>query len=748
HWTGRGFHEPTKIAIRKDRGIALLRGSIHIVPLGVCLLEIILNWNVYYVGSKVYNLALYQFLAKVHEFTIQASLAAVLFSVIRHNMAAGEGIPFGSLFSALHISQVSYLWSMEFWGSIRSGHLSLRRKVPLIAVIALCLILAASSGPSSAVLLIPRLSFWPAGKTSIWVNVTSGDLWPTRLEGSNVDQSCIVAQDDTYGNACPSSEWEKVYGFLYQMGHMLPQEYIDRYLVAASHSTVEFTGKSSLRRLYNSRDDSFLDDGRVPVLATTQHAAIADALTTAAQLWFLSLQNITAVAGHGSPLSDQLDAIHTIKSGYYQPYSTVDCIVDTIQNASDSSTISLPWLPMANDPSLVNSNLTWQSIRFRGPRSDRAIALPNFPKSELLNTPGPASEYRLRWLDLPASEFNGSSLGLVILWPRSDGQVWQNISVCSISAAWGDTLLQYRTHDGGDLSSATDVTSHVKIRKGTFPYPKLKSISTTVAPVTQLENEPRIQYHLPFYPQRPINISKEWAEYLNPHVPRFNTTVFNILLSEKPPFPTQPDLTHKAALLMLVTNGLARTGYNSQLQGTLRTRMTQDGSTSLDGNYWVSSKGDVFTVDPEESKEWVQLQMESALQGYAYNVDDTPPRVAIGILIIYCVFTVAHICYLAISGISSTCWDSIAEVTALAVNSSPTAALRNTCAGITELHIFKLPVRVLAMADEEGEGEHLELVFGNVDEEKMEKNTIRPNRTYGTMPHLRKRASKAGNGSL
>lgn len=189
------------------------------------------------------------------------------------------------------------------------------------------------------------------------------------------------------------------------MGHMLSQEYIDRYLIAARPSTVEFTGKSSLRRLYNSRDDSFKDDGRVPNFATTQHAAIADALTTAAQLWFLPLQNITAVAGHGSPLSDQSDAIHTIKSGYYQPYTNVDIIADTIQNASDSSTISLPWLPLANDPSLVNSNLTWQSIRFGDLRSDRAIALPNFPKSELLSTPNPTSEYRLRWLDLPASEF-------------------------------------------------------------------------------------------------------------------------------------------------------------------------------------------------------------------------------------------------------------------------------------------------------------------------------------------------------
>lgn len=86
---------------------------------------------------------------------------------------------------------------------------------------------------------------------------------------------------------------------------------------------------------------------------------------------------------------------------------------------------------------------------------------------------------------------------------------------------------------------------------------------------------------------------------------------------------------------------------------------------------------------------------------------------------------------------SSTCWDSISEVTALAVNSTPTAALRNTCAGITGLQIFKLPVRVLVKQDEEGEGEHLELVFGNCDKNEMENNVIKPNRVYGTMPRLR-----------
>ena len=57
----------------------------------------------------------------------------------------------------------------------------------------------------------------------------------------------------------------------------------------------------------------------------------------------------------------------------------------------------------------------------------------------------------------------------------------------------------------------------------------------------------------------------------------------------------------------------------------------------------------------------------------------------------------------------------------MAVNPAPTTALRKTCAGITELDILKMPVHVLAMRDEEGDGEseHLELVFGSVDEHSV-----------------------------
>ena len=77
------------------------------------------------------------------------------------------------------------------------------------------------------------------------------------------------------------------------------------------------------------------------------------------------------------------------------------------------------------------------------------------------------------------------------------------------------------------------------------------------------------------------------------------------------------------------------------------------------------------------------------------------------------------------------------------MNSPPTTVLRNTCAGITEIRIFRTPVRLLTMRDSEGEGEHLEMVFGDIEDEESLKRAIKPNRKYGTMPAATKQISLA-----
>ena len=175
---GKGYEEHTKIAIRGDRTIASLRTLIHAAPVGVALWEIIINWNTYYLGSSIRSLAWYQVGAKTHEISAQASLATIVFTYIRHEMLLGQGLPLGALFSGLQVSQTSYLWSMEFWGLICSNHFPWRKRLHMIFIITIAVILAAAVGPSSAILLIPRLDYWPAGSTDIWLNATFQDLWP------------------------------------------------------------------------------------------------------------------------------------------------------------------------------------------------------------------------------------------------------------------------------------------------------------------------------------------------------------------------------------------------------------------------------------------------------------------------------------------------------------------------------------------------------------------------------------------
>ena len=96
-------------------------------------------------------------------------------------------------------------------------------------------------------------------------------------------------------------------------------------------------------------------------------------------------------------------------------------------------------------------------------------------------------------------------------------------------------------------------------------------------------------------------------------------------------------------------------------------------------------------------------------------------------MLAYCIIALAHIIYSGITGLSSTAWDSIGEVIALAMNSSPSAHLQNTCAGIIGTKAYKTNVRVVAT-----KGDHLELVFGETTQdanfEEMEVN-----REYGRL---------------
>ena len=110
-------------------------------------------------------------------------------------------------------------------------------------------------------------------------------------------------------------------------------------------------------------------------------------------------------------------------------------------------------------------------------------------------------------------------------------------------------------------------------------------------------------------------------------------------------------------------------------------------------------------------------------------LDGTATKLAIAVMFIYCLLASSHTLYAIITGISSSAWDSVAELVALAINSSPSDVLQNTCAGIIGTRAFKAPVRIA----ETTEG-HLELLFG--DRHDLQTSEFRVNEKYGGIAGL------------
>lgn len=428
---GRGYAEQTKIAIRRSRTTALIRTLIHILPVSVALWEIVLNWNTFFVGYDVYNLAYYQFGAKLHEMAIQASLSAVIFSYVRYELVLGDGIPFGALFSGLQISQASYLWSMEFWGTVCSRTISLKSRLRLLSVVTTSIFLAAVTGPSSAILLVPRLGYWPAGSTNIWINATSDVLWPSRTNVSDVPRHCLSANtSNAYSFQCPSHGWESIQNWIYTAVNALDSKYRAVAGGSGSPEWIEVPGHGSQRRLLLTiafgRPEGYDEH---PVLATTQQAVVADALTESGQLWMGLVSNVST-SGHDSVLQRQ-DTVHAINNGYYQPYTEVSCAADVIHGPHDDSVVAFPVPPGVQANLMLNQAEYNDSIL-----GFHSFVYPGITRDQILSTSGSIEESRLRWVELPQSPFNGSAIGAIILLPRSIANLTQEIMVCNLVAGW------------------------------------------------------------------------------------------------------------------------------------------------------------------------------------------------------------------------------------------------------------------------------------------------------------------------
>ncbi|KAH0373824.1 hypothetical protein KCU65_g356, partial [Aureobasidium melanogenum] len=141
-----------------------------------------------------------------------------------------------------------------------------------------------------------------------------------------------------------------------------------------------------------------------------------------------------------------------------------------------------------------------------------------------------------------------------------------------------------------------------------------------------------------------------------------------------------------------------------------------------------SSPGDhVFYAGSEyaDAEGKYKLRTDVSTQGYGYHLDQTTKIIAISVLAAYCLYILIFvILMLTLNRVHSNAWDSIGELTALAIMSRPDNKLRNTSAGIETVALFKLPVNIRANDDN-----HLEILFGD-DEGSARSGVVEKDKVY------------------
>ena len=200
----------------------------------------------------------------------------------------------------------------------------------------------------------------------------------------------------------------------------------------------------------------------------------------------------------------------------------------------------------------------------------------------------------------------------------------------------------------------------------------------------------------------------------------------------------------------VVTDGLARVAGNGAWPFSpamfLLPNSTADGV--LQGLFPQSSAegGEVNPLnvtDLEASTTWLLLNPTFQRYGYGYGWQKSrTTQFGISVLLIHIFVAITHTIYVIVDVVgrgkgTQSAWESIPELFALAVNSTSSERLRNTCAGISKTKTWCETIGVREMS----EG-HLEVVVGK--QEMQEAAPPRVGVAYGALPELSPSADAQG----
>ncbi|KIX95139.1 uncharacterized protein Z520_09055 [Fonsecaea multimorphosa CBS 102226] len=666
-----------------------------------------------------------QLAAKLHELILVASLGTIVMHVAQAHLVGNHGLPLGMLANTFAIGSGDYMRTKGFWSSIWSAKAHYWR-FGLLSVLAT--ILATLAGPSSAIAVIPSLNWFSVDKPfdndvlPFYIFNESTVLWPDNVTGAsenapNSGIDCVTAAiTTTEQDACPAGGFRDTYSWA---GNLL-------FSNSSAGSNISFPdARGDTRRVLSTQSCASDFDGRAS--GVSLNSFISGALTA---YWTFAQNNWQGLA-----LTTAQPKL-SLPGPIYAPKVEVMCNGFDYYNVSEVEART-----HVNFPSFT---------------PDKQLPSPDYilPYHSTLN------DTTFDWVQMPAGTDN-PAIGAAVRVPweyievDDDNQLRQatEIHACSIYAQWVpvDVFYEPRTSD--------QVAFNVK---GELTNTCLSSMPHEKAAVHQ--------------PVKNMTIDMAFANAINQNITfvtgpvpaivgMLNQAVFpddrvtdQVLNAFKSPFVgsaktgananlTDDEVRQSRATMIstilagVITDGLARIAGNGLYPysaSMFLTNETQDGS--LVGRFPVSSaqggEDTVLNSTAADTRNWLRIDPVFERYGYGYRWEGSKTvQFGIIVLLIHVAIAAIHSLFLIYKVVIQkeglvAAWTTVAELITLAMNSSPSPRLQDTCAGVMAAKTWRQVVTV-----RETYPGHLEMVVG--PEEKAKHPQPQAGRYYGHVAEKR-----------
>lgn len=722
--------ESPKPVLRRSRWIAFSRRAIHIIPCGIFLFLIYLNFSVIYLGpgfsytrSDGLYLALFQVGAKILELVCVASLTTVVLHVLRHDLIR-DGVPFGFIGSGIFFSHPNCLWSPEmFIGalySVRSW-----RRLRLFLVFGVAAIIAVLIAPSSAVLLQPQLQNVPAGGTDYFLSATPDELWPSVVDGNDELPECFDEVDARH-ILCASGGFESLRTYFQNFNSSMTvplamQGYVNLRPMIVQSLSARIPHLLSTGAIFGYNRETTIHQ---PNAIT---AIIQQSLT---QDWY-DIANARPQQRPRQGLSSAKE--YRYAQEYISSTSTTSPEVNLrcalAQNIStDVFSVNFPvksWVYRDLGGQFPDGSPKWY---------DGAIPFN-------ISTPDPkySNELHFHWVSLPTDRFGPVSGGIYLQFPWNAATRSQAVIGCSISAMWIYTDVSSDSITGDAAWALTNYVSGPDIMMGldassaqAHDYHRLITLKErwyrSLTPSTPSDSSKNESHSYNTLQQLFSDVglatdlvaqrTQRQIVYDGPtdscvfRMPDGETTDVDRLNSRA------CDAIGKHRLIELIlastfANGLSR--YGSRRAFNLSASPANRTSPFV----WDLKKPpkapgfalSLLSLHPKHNavmpappgSNFVTQRMKCEVAGYAWSTRSSSDYLAAGVVLAYMVIALTYMGWVLLrTGVTSSSWDTVTELLALALQSPVPESMSGSGAGVERFATYSRLVRLRARREEGG----------------------------------------------